>query len=68
MSFDFSQNVMLSVGAPWPDPHAAPPDYALLADAVERLKDHPAILTWYLTDERGAGPTPRNPRTTDDGN
>ena len=41
--FDFSQNAMLDT--------KAPPPLEVIKDAVTRLRDHPAILSWYLIDE-----------------
>lgn len=41
--FDFSQNAMLDV--------ANPPPLDVIRQAVTRLKDHPAVLSWYLIDE-----------------
>merc|ERR1719353_60827 len=32
-------------------PDAPPPQYNVIADAVRRVKDHPALLSWYLIDE-----------------
>lgn len=57
--FDFSQNVMLPpmCGIDRCKSPAAPP-YELITDAVTRLKDHPAILSWYLIDEPDGGDYP----------
>jgi hypothetical protein len=61
--FDFSQNAMLppfctsnttppvrdqcsALGLPVP-----PPPFEVIEDAVRRVKDHPALLSWYLIDE-----------------
>ena len=61
--FDFSQNVMLppmcgidrcsKVGKPTPEP-----PYDVIRDAVRRVKDHPALLSWYLIDEPDGGDYP----------
>ena len=41
--FDFSQNAMLNV--------TEPPPLDVIRQAVTKLKDHPAVLSWYLIDE-----------------
>ena len=47
--FDFSQNAML---CPGPErPCTSPPQLDVIRDAVTRLREHPAILSWYLIDE-----------------
>ena len=47
--FDFSEGAMKC-----PDdvrPCTSPPQIGVIRDAVTRLRDHPAVLSWYLIDE-----------------